>query len=470
MRSLLHRFGKRKPGQAAPRTNGFRPRLEALEARAVPAIYLLEDGTMNVIGTSSADQITVDEAEVFTGYQFVSGPWGSMLYPVYETHIQATIADTSGNVLEEESFPIGDVTKLAVLGQSGDDYIVNNTDKPSDLDGGNHDDTIFGGSGRDTIRGGDGDDYLYGRDDQDELHADDISNDSDYLNGGADNDRYVFHERTTYFSDIELRVTDTSGNDTLDFSQFNDNLVVKLFRSDVQTIASRITLDLNSSTAIENVIGTDESDVLIGNGLANVLEGGDGQDSLEGLTGDDTLKGGGGSDTYLFRTDPALGSVYSSTMNLGSDHIFDNASNSMDELFFMDFTRSGISIDLQSTATQSVGTGLSITLHSTTAIREVHGTEMADTILGNTLDNMLFGYGGNDTLHGRNGNDFLAGGDGHDTVSGGNGKDVVEGNAGNDTLYSDESSGDNDGENDDVRGGSGNDSGSDDGWWYWDPF
>lgn len=98
----------------------------------------------------------------------------------------------------------------------------------------------------------------------------------------------------------------------------------------------------------------------------------------------------------------------------------------------------------------------------------VHGTVLADTLVGGTGDDILLGDGGsdtllggadNDTLYGEAGNDALYGeegvdtlygGEGDDYLDGGNGPDRLNGGAGNDTLYG--------GEGDDqLDGGAGND-------------
>jgi len=47
---------------------------------------------------------------------------------------------------------------------------------------------------------------------------------------------------------------------------------------------------------VENLIGTQNRDVLVGNGEANRLEGGAGNDALSGLGGNDVLNGGDGND------------------------------------------------------------------------------------------------------------------------------------------------------------------------------
>ncbi|RBW63361.1 S-layer family protein [Ruegeria sp. A3M17] len=53
--------------------------------------------------------------------------------------------------------------------------------------------------------------------------------------------------------------------------------------------------------SIENVIGSNDGDVIIGSNLENVLNGADGDDLLNGEGGNDVLIGGEGADTFLFQ-------------------------------------------------------------------------------------------------------------------------------------------------------------------------
>ena len=216
---------------------------------------------------------------------------------------------------------------------------------------------------------------------------------------------------------------------------------------------------------------------MIGNSLDNRIWGGDGNDLIEGGAGDDTLTGGNGSDQYIYWTkDQSLYFNYEYIdlgehgSNLGSDRIEEGSNAWTDWLNFKHFDESGIDIDLQTTVNQNVGTNLQIDLSSTSGIEKVTGSAYSDTIFGNARNNSIYGGDGNDNIHGRNGNDFLSGQNGNDTLRGGNGRDSLYGGNHSDQLYSDEFSGDNDGQNDYLSGGSGYDTGDDDGWWYYNPF
>ena len=52
--------------------------------------------------------------------------------------------------------------------------------------------------------------------------------------------------------------------------------------------------------SIENVVGSNDGDVIIGSDVSNTLSGEGGDDVLNGQGGDDLLLGGEGSDTFTF--------------------------------------------------------------------------------------------------------------------------------------------------------------------------
>jgi len=90
----------------------------------------------------------------------------------------------------------------------------------------------------------------------------------------------------------------------------------------LDVIDSQIETDVLSS--IENVIGSDDGDVISGSDLSNVLNGAGGDDALNGEGGDDILIGGEGADTFIFGA------------NFGNDVIQDFEVG-LDQLQFGDF-------------------------------------------------------------------------------------------------------------------------------------
>lgn len=85
----------------------------------------------------------------------------------------------------------------------------------------------------------------------------------------------------------------------------------------LDVIENQIETDVLSS--IENVIGSDDGDVIIGSDLSNRLSGGDGDDLIEGQGGNDLLIGGDGSDTFTFA--PGDGIDVIADFQLGVDKI-----------------------------------------------------------------------------------------------------------------------------------------------------
>ena len=108
---------------------------------------------------------------------------------------------------------------------------------------------------------------------------------------------------------------------------------------------------------------------MIGNALANTLAGNDGDDTLSGLAGNDTLTGGLGNDTYLFAANSALGA---DTLN--------EAAGGIDTLDFSGTTALAVTINLGTATSQVVNTNLSLVLGLATALENVIGGLLNDTL------------------------------------------------------------------------------------------
>ena len=226
------------------------------------------------------------------------------------------------------------------------------------------------------------------------------------LSGGAGNDTYNFDADLSLGSDTIVETG--TGIDTVDFSQTTTRgVTIDLSKNTAQVVNAGLTLNLSSSSMIENVVGSEQNDTITGNSLQNVITGGG---------GNDILTGGGGNDIYRFDTDLALGS---DTIN--------ESGGGVDTLDFSDTTTRSISIDLSNAASQVVNAGLTLTLSSGTTIENVIGGALGDTITGNSLANVLAGGGGNDNLNGGAGNNILIGGTGADSLTGGANEDLMIG-------------------------------------------
>jgi Ca2+-binding RTX toxin-like protein len=73
-------------------------------------------------------------------------------------------------------------------------------------------------------------------------------------------------------------------------------------------------------------------------------------------------------------------------------------------------------------------------------IRNVTGTDQAETLVGSPLNNMVSGLEGDDYLQGLGGDDLLQGGSGNDSLQGGEGNDILDGGSGNDGFEGGEGS------------------------------
>src|SRR5207244_4459034 len=71
-------------------------------------------------------------------------------------------------------------------------------------------------------------------------------------------------------------------------------------------------------------------------------------------------------------------------------------------------TNAAVSLDLSSTAQQTVNANLKLTLASGSAFEALYGGNGNDTLTGNALNNTLIGNAGNDALNGGAGNDLYS--------------------------------------------------------------
>lgn len=110
------------------------------------------------------------------------------------------------------------------------------------------------------------------------------------LDGGAGNDVYALS-----MHEADVRIVDSAGTDTLDFSQAIAGVRIELARRDRQQIDVLANF-LQLQDPIENVIGSSLADVIIGDQGNNLLRGGGGDDELDGTGGDDILIGDAGYD------------------------------------------------------------------------------------------------------------------------------------------------------------------------------
>jgi len=117
---------------------------------------------------------------------------------------------------------------------------------------------------------------------------------------------------------IVAAIWDGGGNDTLDFSSYEQNQQISLREqtfSDVGGLKGNV--GIAKGAVIENAKGGKGNDLIVGNDANNTLEGGDGNDVINGGRGWDKLWGGKGADTFVY------GSPTDSSMFNGVDTITD---------------------------------------------------------------------------------------------------------------------------------------------------
>ncbi|EGF91014.1 hemolysin-type calcium-binding repeat 2 copies family protein [Asticcacaulis biprosthecium C19] len=247
--------------------------------------------------------------------------------------------------------------------------------------GGVADDVLYGNNGNDTLNGGDGNDYIDGGNNNDVLAGGNGHDTllggggSDVLNAGAGNDL----------------VDGGAGVDTVSYAGAVNGMWIELN----QGATAGFSRDGNLSGAmgtdslrnLENVVGSDFSDIIKGNSGNNLIQGGNGYDTLYASRGIDTLDGGVGGGSANFSDISGL----AATVNLTTGAYSLNAGN--------------------------YGTLISID--------DATGTALNDSFTGNSGRNVLDGAAGNDTI---------AGGGGHDDVWGGAGADRLIADGGNDRL------------------------------------
>ena len=156
---------------------------------------------------------------------------------------------------------------------------------------------------------------------------------------------------------------------------------------------------LNPAVGTQTVDGGVGNDVLLGGAGNDVLSGGDGDDVVGGGGGFDVLDGGEGNDTLTFA-------------GIGRN-VDANLSN--DSAIYV--TPNGATI-----------------AETSTNFENLTGFTGDDRLTGDSEDNILDGGAGNDTLVGGAGNDTLIGGAGDDILRAGPGQDSVDGGEGIDTI------------------------------------
>lgn len=147
------------------------------------------------------------------------------------------------------------------------------------------------------------------------------------FNSNTDRDFYTISDSN---QKAVFAVWDAGGNDTFDFSGYNQDQRINLNEgsfSDVGGLVGNVSIAAN--VAIENAIGGSGNDIIAGNALNNIIKGEGGDDVIYGGHGQDQLWGGSGSDIFVF-------SDVNDSLNSSPDKIqdFESGKDKIDLSFF----------------------------------------------------------------------------------------------------------------------------------------
>ena len=381
----------------------------------------------NVIGTAHPDTLVGDdganELEGGAGGDELDGGAGVdwVSYAGSDGPVSVRLYDG----LAQRGHAEGDtITGFENLRGSAHSDILAGTGRANRLEGGAGNDRVLGGSGDDVLEGGGGADRLYG-------------------GPGVD---WISYQGSDAGVTVDLE------DGTGEGGHAEGDVIVD----------------------IENVTGSDYSDVLTGDGQANQLFGGEGNDILEGGAGADQLNGGDGADWVSYQgSDAAVtvnlsygtvqgghaeGDVIIGIENvIGSDYqdilIGNDGANRLEggdgndrfwssngadrfdggdgaDRVIYSGSSSGVTVNLE----DGTGEGGHAEGDIITAVESVEGSSHGDKLIGDDDYNILLGGHGDDELWGKDGNDVLVGGLGDDQLYGGDGNDGLYGRWGADLL------------------------------------
>jgi Ca2+-binding RTX toxin-like protein len=342
--------------------------------------------------------------------------------------------------------------------------LVNGTNGNDNLQGTNASDTLQGAGGDDTLFGGfSGEDLLDGGPGNDTASYLVLTKINGGVNASLETNKATFFGSRGTFVSIE-NLIGSNNRDVLTGNSENNRIEGYFGSDDLLGRAGNDTLI--GGSGFDTLKGELGDDRLLGGDDADLLEGGDGGDFLAGDKGNDTMLGGSGNDRFQWVEGDGSDLIGGGD---GTDNlVFDGSLVQGDNL---ELTQSGSNIVLQRTNL------VPITL-TTTGIESFAGINGAggDDVLN--IRNLpaasgvqfiqFAGEDGNDRLNmtnvsaninagGGHGNDILVSSNGNDTLLGGGGSDVLSGGNGNDRIQGAESGNLGLGEIDVLTGGAGQD-------------
>ncbi|WP_299831317.1 calcium-binding protein [uncultured Roseobacter sp.] len=377
------------------------------------------DRSIHINGGSGTDEVSLEDSHHPITVNLASGTGTVHIPPVSwwtpsgwqnaDLAIEMTfygIENVTGG--QSNDHIIGDGNANFISGNNGDDSVR----------GGDHNDTLNGGNGKDTLKGDDGNDLLIGGNQADNLqggegndtleggsHSDVLDggdgndtleggNHNDMLGGGDGNDRLDggHGNDSMWGGDDQDTLEGGAGDDALyggnglDFAIFDTNGDMHVDLEGGIAWGGGLGTDLLHS--IERVQTGGGDDDVIGTEDANVMWMGAGEDTVYGFGGNDSIKGHAGDD--LLVAGSGADSVYGGD---GDDRLYGEGHNDL-----------------------------------------LSGGDGNDTMNGGKGNDLLYGGDGNDRMLGDRGNDTLEGGDGHDDIDAGSGDDMIVAGNGNDTI------------------------------------
>lgn len=232
-----------------------------------------EPAALYLTGSDGDDAITATYSS--SGVSFTDHGTPVASFPLAEPPDSIVIAGLDGNdVIDASGFP--KITSLILVGGGGNDQLT----------GGETEDALVDGSGNDEVQAGAGDDAVPNNEGADDLHAgagedlfvDDAVCEGDLLDGGPDRDNANWANFDTAVS-IDMAAGRAG----------------QVGPAGQPTCSSG---SLTTLSALEDVEGTSEDDVMVGDAGPNQLLGRPGQDSYSAGAGEDTILANSG-DTDL---------------------------------------------------------------------------------------------------------------------------------------------------------------------------
>jgi Ca2+-binding RTX toxin-like protein len=364
---------------------------------------------------------------------------------------------------------LGSFGNDSLFGDDGNDTLLGG-DQRDTLDGGNNDDTLFGGNDNDTLIGGMGNNLMNGNAGDDTLIAanglDAAPGDiGDTLFGGAGIDElrvegassYVLTNTTLNVGNVlvhQLPVATTIAEGkvqgVIERIRLTGNSFGNIIDASAALLADRTFLNgregsdnIIGSQGLDQISGGDGADSLVGGTGFNFIDGNDDNDTLiggddgnnlDGNAGDDSVQGGAGDDSFgdgVF--DGAGDDRYIG--GEGDDFLFVNGGEqfSSEDIRF-ELGTIGISDTIQLKGGKVISGGnIDDSATGTDTLEGIETVQINGTEGRNTIN--AFNFEGDVIFRGFGGNDNLVGGSGNDSLQGdGFSNDTLKGNSGDDTL------------------------------------